>query len=198
MHLSGVGDHGCGVQCNRCFGSMFGTYGAAVGRRCAQAEWLSQGIWMLVTDKSWAECNPGKRALMRPYEAWRCVGWTNETLNFFAVASREQRERDLLPDGLLISGPEALLEMASQWEPGSFSVYVLDRAVEKAEIRLCQVTGIWREREAKEGGEAWLWYSTSRGELKPCSPIRVHLGSRSELVSELAFDDSRIVAEPGC
>ncbi|WP_221624013.1 hypothetical protein [Burkholderia cenocepacia] len=106
--------------------------------------------------------------------------------------------RDLLPDGLLISGPEALLEVASQWKPGSFSVYVLDRAVEEAEIRLCRVTGIWREREANEGDEPWLWYSTNRGELKPCSPIRAHLGSRSELVSELAFDDSRIVAEPGC
>lgn len=143
---------------------------------------------MLVTDESWAECHPGWRALMRPYQSWRCVGWTDETPNFFAVASRAPQARDLLPDGLFISGPEALLEIASQWEPGSFSVYVLDRAADDAGIHLCQITGIWREREVKEGNEPWLWFSTSRGELRPCSRIRLHLGPRSELVNALNFD----------
>jgi len=141
---------------------------------------------MLVTDESWAECHPGWRALTNPYQSWRCVGWTDETLNFFAVASRAQHGRDL-PDGLLISGPEALIEMASKWEPGSFSVYILDRAADDAAIHLCPVTGIWREQGAEEDGGPWLWYSTSHNEMRPCSLIRHHLGPRRDLVNEANF-----------
>src|ERR1700722_12813388 len=101
-------------------GNALRVFGVTAGRQRVQVRWLSQGIWMLVTDESWAECHPGWRALMSPYQSWRCVGWTDETLNFFAVASRAQLGRDLPDGGLLISGPEALIEMASQWEPGSF------------------------------------------------------------------------------
>jgi hypothetical protein len=40
---------------------------------------------MLLTDETWAECHPVRRALVKPYQAWRCVGWTEETLNFLVV-----------------------------------------------------------------------------------------------------------------
>jgi hypothetical protein len=107
---------------------------------------------MLVTDTSWAESHPVRGGgagppPAGPYQAWRCVGWTDEALNFLIVASGRMRDRDQLPDGWLVGGPEALLEAASQLEAGAFAVYVLDRAVDAAKVDLCQVTGIWRERD---------------------------------------------------
>lgn len=153
---------------------------------------------MLVTDASWAESHPVRQALVSPYQGWRCVGWTGEVLNFYAVASRSQHERNLLPDGFVISGPDALMEIASQWEPGSFSVYVLDRTADRSDVHLCRITGIWREREAKEGGGPWLWYSTSLGELRPCSSIRLELGPRADLVNALKFDSAQVVAGSRC
>ena len=150
---------------------------------------------MLVTDVRWAEGDPVRRALAMPYQAWRCVGWTDETLNFLVVAPRDRRDRASLPDGWLISGPEALVEVAQQWDLGSFAVYVLDRTAADGCMHLDRVTGIWREHEVEESGLSWLWYSTSRGELRPCAHIRTHLGPQRELVNELNFDAALVSAQ---
>jgi hypothetical protein len=142
---------------------------------------------MLVTDETWVECDPIRRALAQPYQAWRCVAWTDERLNFLVVASRTRRDHEHLPDGWLVGGAEALLDAAGQLEPGSFSVYVLDRATGDIETKLSEVTGIWRERERK--GDAYgFWYSNTRGEIKPCSRAQSHRGPRPELESELDLD----------
>ncbi|WP_174914889.1 hypothetical protein [Burkholderia lata] len=130
-----------------------------------------------------------------PYQAWRCVGWTDETLSFLVVASRDRRDDASLPDGWLISGPEALVEVVSQWESGSFAVYVLDRTAADGRMHLDRVTGIWSEHQAEESGVSWLWYSTSRGEMRPCAHIRAHLGPRRELVNELNFDAALVSAQ---
>jgi len=97
------------------------------------------------------------------------------------------RDRDQLPDGWLVGGPEALLEAASQLEPGAFAIYVLNRAADAAQVDLCQVTGIWRERH---GVVPTFWYETIGGELRPCSGARRHPKAPPELVRELSIDES--------
>jgi hypothetical protein len=141
---------------------------------------------MLMTDTSWAESHPVKRALAKPYQAWRCVGWTDEMLNFLIVASRAMRGGAHLPDGWLVGGPEALLDATSQLEPGAFTVYVLDRATDGGEIQLGQVTGIWRE-QIPEGAVPSFWYATGGGEPKPCSRMWMRSDTRPELVSVLSL-----------
>jgi hypothetical protein len=140
---------------------------------------------MLVTDTTWAESHPVRRALAGPYQAWRCVGWTDEVLNFLIVASGSMRDRDQLPDGWLVGGPEALLEAASQLQAGAYAVYVLNRAVDAARVDLCQVTGIWRERD---GAVPIFWYGTPGGELRPCSGARRYPKAPPEMVSELIIE----------
>jgi hypothetical protein len=144
---------------------------------------------MLVTDTSWAESHPIKRALAGPYQAWRCVAWTDEALNFLVVASGDLRDRERLPDGWLVVGPEALLEAIGQLEPGAFAVYVLERAPDAAKMDFCQVTGIWRERV---GVVPTFWYGTTGGELRPCSGARRHPKVPPELVIELIIDESAV------
>lgn len=67
-------------------------------------------------------------------------------MKFLVVTSRNHRDFASLPDGWLIAGPEPLLQVAPQWEPGTYAVYVLDRAANDNGIELCQVAGIWSER----------------------------------------------------
>lgn len=140
---------------------------------------------MLLTDPSWEERHPGKRALAKPYKAWQCICWTDEIVKFLVVTARGRRDHASMPDGWLIDGPEPLLVAATQWEPGSYVVYVLDRAANDDRIELCQVAGIWREREG--GLTPRLWYSTSLGDVRPCSLRRLVDETRPELVNELTF-----------
>ncbi|MGF6755637.1 hypothetical protein P3T16_003043 [Paraburkholderia sp. GAS42] len=142
---------------------------------------------MLVTDTTWAESHPVRRCLVEPYQAWRCVGWTSEMLNFWVVAARGQQAGKHLPDGWLVGGPEALLEIAPKLAPLAFSVYVLDSAADGRPAGLCQVTGIWRER-GPAGRPAWFWYRTREGEFRPCSRFQFTAGSEAELECALTFD----------
>jgi hypothetical protein len=147
---------------------------------------------MLVTDTSWAEPHPVRRALAKPYQAWRCVGWTDDVLNFLIVTSGHMRDRDQVPDGWLVGGPEVLLEAASQLERGAFTVYALDRAADAAKVDLCQVTGIWRERDSLV---PVFWYGTAGGTLKPCTGSRRFPKAPPELVSELIIDAGAVSLE---
>ncbi|CAE6829451.1 hypothetical protein [Paraburkholderia haematera] len=142
---------------------------------------------MLVTDTSWAEFHPVRRALADPYQAWRCVGWTSETMNFLIVASPGARSHVQLPDGWLVGGPEALLEATAQMEKGSFSVYVVGRATDDGNVSFDQVTGIWRERN-QMGDVPSFWYAIGGGEPQPCSRFRRRSEALPELVSELIID----------
>ncbi|MCW3678294.1 hypothetical protein [Burkholderia cenocepacia] len=149
---------------------------------------------MLVTDATWAERDAFKQQLATPYEAWDCVGWTDEPLNFLVIASHKRRGDASLPAGWLLAGPEVLLEAVSECERDSFLVYVLDRATDGIGLHLYQVAGIWREREPNAGDEPWRWYSTSHGELRPCTRVRRYLVSPPELVSERRFDTTVVAA----
>ncbi|WP_147485999.1 hypothetical protein [Burkholderia pseudomallei] len=143
---------------------------------------------MLVTDAIWAERDAFKQQLATPYQAWNCVRWTDEHLNFLVTASPKRRGDASLPTGWLLAGPEALLEAVSECERDSFVVYVLDRATDGIGLHLSQVAGIWRERETSAGNEPWRWYSTTHGVLRPCTRTRRHLASPPELVNERSFD----------
>jgi hypothetical protein len=140
---------------------------------------------MLVTDTSWAECHPVRRALAAPFQAWRCVGWTDEVLNFMIFVSGSMNDRHQRPDGWLVGGTEALLEATAQLEPGSFTVYALDRGKDSSRLDFCQVTGIWRERD---GGVPIFWYGTTEGEFRPCSGARRFPKKPPALVSEMIID----------
>jgi hypothetical protein len=140
---------------------------------------------MLMTDTSWAESHPIRRALAGPFQAWRCVGWTDETLNFLIVTSRSMHDRDQLLDGWLVGGPEALLEAVPQLEPGAFAVYALDRTADAAKVDLRQITGVWRERYSVV---PTFWYGTTGGALKPCTGTQRPPKAPPELVSELVID----------
>ncbi|KGS96652.1 hypothetical protein X963_2021 [Burkholderia pseudomallei MSHR7498] len=143
---------------------------------------------MLVTDATWAERDATRQQLVMPYQAWDCVGWTDEPLNFLVIASHPRRGDASSPAGWLLAGPEVLLEAVSECERDTFLVYVLDRATDRIGLHLYQVAGIWRERETSAGDEPLRWYSTSHGELRPCTRMRRYLASPPELVSERSFD----------
>lgn len=149
---------------------------------------------MLVTDATWAERDAAKQQLVTPYQAWDCVGWTDEPLNFLVIASHHRRVDTSPPAGWLLAGPEVLLEAVSECERDSFLVYVLDRATDGIGLHLYPVAGIWREREPNAGDEPWRWYSTSHGELRPCTRIRRCLVSPPELVSERSFGATVVAA----
>jgi len=110
---------------------------------------------MLVTDETWAERHPVKQAVARPYRAWRCVAFTEETLNFLIVASHDLPDGENLPDGWLVDGPEALLAVAAQLQAGTFSVLVMDRVADAMQMYLRRVTAIWREREARAAAPSY-------------------------------------------
>jgi hypothetical protein len=150
---------------------------------------------MLVTDTSWVESHPVRRAIVESYQAWRCVAWTDDVPNFLVFISRDHEDNADLPDGCVVAGPEALLDATSLLESGTFSVYVLDRAKGYIGATLSLVTGIWRERDSL-GELVWFWYGTEAGELKPCSRAQGNLETRPELVSVLMFDPRVAAASP--
>jgi hypothetical protein len=150
---------------------------------------------MLVTDTSWVESHPARRAIVEPFQAWRCVAWTDDVPNFLVFISRDHADNAELPDGCVVAGPEALLDATTQLEAGTFSVYVMVRSPDGGAAHLSQVTGIWREREPM-GALTWFWYGTEAGELKPCSRAQGNLETRPELVCVLMFDPRVAAASP--
>jgi len=146
---------------------------------------------MLVTDTSWAESHPVRRAFVRPYQPWRCIGWTDETLNFLIITTRNACPDAHLPDGWLVGGPEALVEVASQLDAGSFSVHVIDRS-RNGGVNFGQVTGIWRERE-QIGDVPSFWFAIGGSEPEPCSRFR-QSEALPELVSALIIGNDVVDA----
>lgn len=148
---------------------------------------------MLLTDDSWAESRAARQALAKPFQAWRCVGWIDEGPSFLVVATREICADVRLPDSWLVDSPETLLDAASQLKSDAISVFALDRATDGARVEISRVTGIWRERDPliREDGMPWFWYTTDRGEMKPCSRGRLSdaSGVPPGFVSELIFDE---------
>lgn len=145
---------------------------------------------MLLTDRIWEESQPIKRALAQPYQAWCCVGLTDEASSFLVVTARDNSEDVQLPDSWVVDGPAALFALVAQLNLNTVSVYVVDRATDGRRVKLSRVTGIWRERD-RFGGEAvapWFWYGTDCGEMKPCLYGQLVEDVPTDLVCELLFD----------
>jgi hypothetical protein len=145
---------------------------------------------MLFTDSSWEESHPVKRTLLHPLLPWRCIGWSDLTLNFFVVAS-SGRGNFASPDGWIVDGPEALIELVLHLGDVSFSVHLLARDDADASVTLCRVSALWRELEVKDSDVEGYWYSTIDGRTRPCSPIVS--GTRAErprMTKLLNFEDS--------
>ncbi|MGF6446486.1 hypothetical protein [Paraburkholderia youngii] len=124
---------------------------------------------MLVTNTEWAD--PATRDLVKSYQAWKCVAWTCETLNFWVIVGNDAP--DVL-DGCLIVGPKALQDAVEELEPG----YVLDQ-IRKEGARLCPVTSLWREGDPAD--DASFWYANDLGELRPCTPSQLLPRAKLEL-----------------
>ena len=145
---------------------------------------------MLLTDVSWAEPCAARQAFAEPFQAWRCVGWIDEDPSFLVVATREILADVRLPDSWLVDSPEILLDVVSQLKSDAISVFALDRALDGGQVEVSRVTRIWREHVPVIREEAMprFWYTTDRGEMKPCSrgrladPTGVPLGFTSELI----------------
>lgn len=147
---------------------------------------------MLLTDASWVEPHPVRAALAKPFQAWRCVGWTDEAPNFLVVCTREADDQALWPDSWMVDGPEALLDVVSQLKANTIAVYVLDRNKDGSCVEMSRVSGLWRERDRANGVETpWFWYTTDGGEMKPCArgqPAH-RSGGSSSLVNELPLSE---------
>jgi hypothetical protein len=146
---------------------------------------------MLFTDANWAESSGFRRALAKPYQPWRCVGWTDESICFWVFPERESNQSGTLPDGLLVAGPEVLLEVVGQISPDGFSVYVMDANPDgESSARMQRLTALWNQppTDATAGD---YWYRTEEGKIRPCSRRR---GSRPddapmELLLKLDIED---------
>ncbi|WP_175151332.1 hypothetical protein [Paraburkholderia ultramafica] len=126
---------------------------------------------------------------MQPLLAWRCIGWSDLTPNFFVVASSGGADC-ASPDGWVVDGALALIELVLHLGDVSFSVHLLARNEADASVTLCRVSGLWQEVQAKESDVVRYWYSTTDGETRPCSPVasgrRVE---RPRLVNVMSFEN---------
>ncbi|MFL9905668.1 hypothetical protein [Paraburkholderia sp. RL17-337-BIB-A] len=127
---------------------------------------------------------------MQPLLPWRCIGWSDLTLNFFVVAS-SGRADFASPDGWVADGAEALIELVSNLGDVSFSVHLLARDETDASVTLCRVSALWKELEVKDSDVVGYWYSTTDGQTRPCSPIAsATRAERPRLTKLLNFEDS--------
>jgi len=126
---------------------------------------------------------------MQPLLAWRCVGWTDLTPNFFVVAS--SRGADCASaDGWVVDGAEALIQLVLQLGDVSFSVHLLARNEADTSVTLCRVSELWQEGQAEESDVVRYWYSTTDKEPRPCSPIASAKRVESpRLVKVLSFEN---------
>jgi hypothetical protein len=147
---------------------------------------------MLFTDANWAETSFIGCAIAKPYQPWRCVGWTDDSICFWVLPGRESNRSGMLPDGLLVVGPEVLLDVVGQMPPDAFSVYVMDASAEGQQpaARILRLTGLWSQPRISTTARDY-WYKTAEGDFRPCSrlqdevPNDVHL----QLVLNLAAQE---------
>jgi hypothetical protein len=144
---------------------------------------------MLFTNSDWEDFNPYKRTLLQPLRPWRCIGWSDLTLNFLVVAS-PNRGGEFGPDGWIADGPEALIELVQHLGDVGFSVHLIARKQADASMTFCQVTGLWREVETGDPEMARYWYSTDDKQVRPCAPLAMSTTQkRPKLVKLLSFGD---------
>lgn len=139
---------------------------------------------MLFTDANWAESSTSRMAIAKPYQPWRCVGWTDEEVCFWIFPEREANQAGDLPDGLLVVGPEVLLDAIAQMPPDGFSVYVLQPGSQGRAAGLGRLTGLYSQ-PAVAATALDYWYRTAEGDLYPCSRHQKYVPNDAPL--NLAF-----------
>jgi len=143
---------------------------------------------MLFTDANWAESSAFRRAIAKPFQPWRCVGWTDDTICFWIFPALESKRTGALPDGLLVVDPEALLDITGQLSPGSFSVYVMDARDEgRPSVCMRRLTGLLSQQPIDSSARDF-WYRTAEGDLRPCSRLQHHLPNDAPLKLALNLD----------
>ena len=143
---------------------------------------------MLFTDANWAESSAFRLAIAKPFQPWRCVGWTDDTICFWVFPASESGQPGALPDGLLVVDPAALLDTASQLTPDSFSVYVMEAPAEgRPAARMQRVTGLLTQQRIN-ASVCDYWYRTQEGDLHPCSRLQHHLPNDAPLQLALSLD----------
>lgn len=124
---------------------------------------------MLFTDANWAESSSFRRAIAKPYQPWRCVGWTDDSICFWVFPARESNRSGMLPDGLLVVDPEVLLDVVAQMLPDAFSVYVMDANQDgETPARMERLIGLWSKPPTSTTARDY-WYRTEEGKIRPCS-----------------------------
>lgn len=139
---------------------------------------------MLFTDANWAEFSTSQIAIAKPYQPWRCVGWTDEEVCFWIFPEREANQAGDLPDGLLVVGPEVLLDAIAQLPPDGFSVYVLQPGSQGRPAGLGRLTGLYSQ-SAVAATALDYWYRTAEGDLHPCARRQKYVPNDAPLI--LAF-----------
>lgn len=141
-----------------------------------------EGVEMLFTDENWAETSFLGRAVAKPYQPWRCVGWTDDSICFWVLPGRQSNRSGTLPDGLLVVGPEVLLDVVGQMPPDAFSVYVMDANAEEQQpaARILRLTGLWSQPRINTTARSY-WYQTEEGDFRSCSRLQEKIPGDSHL-----------------
>jgi hypothetical protein len=142
---------------------------------------------MLFTDATWAESSAFRRAIAKPYQPWRCVGWTDEGICFWVFPKRETRQSSELPDGLLVVGPEVLIDIVAQMSPDALSVYVLQPGDQGRPAELQRLTELWSQPRLDDTMPDY-WYRTGEGDLRPCSRLQHHVPNDAPLELAITLD----------
>jgi hypothetical protein len=135
---------------------------------------------MLFTDANWGELNASRRAIAKPYQPWRCVGWTDEEVCFWVFPEREANQEVDFPDGLLIAGAKTLIDVIAQMPSDSFSVYALESSSRGLAASMRKVTGLYSQPTNAET-ELDYWYRTEQDDLCPCAALQSSLRDEESL-----------------
>jgi hypothetical protein len=113
------------------------------------------------------------------------VGWTDEEVCFWVFPEHGTNQSGDLPDGLLVVGPEVLLDVIAQMPPNTFSVYVLQPGSHAGAAGLKRLTGLYSQPGITATALDY-WYRTGEGDLRPCSRLQTLVPSDATL--KLAFE----------
>lgn len=142
---------------------------------------------MLFTDANWAESSASRIAIAKPYQPWRCVAWTDEDVCFWVFPERDADQSVDLPDGLMVAGPAALLDVMAQMPADAVSVYVMEPGLPGREPGLKRLTGLYSQPAVSPAAMDY-WYRTGVDDLQPCSTLQLMVRNDGPL--KLVFSGS--------